>query len=81
MRFADDTKLGKSQYTGEQGHHPKGLDMLEEWADRNLMKISKKKCQVVHLGRTNLLQQHRLGTDCLGSSSMDKDQEPWQTAC
>lgn len=81
MHFADDTKLGgKSQYTREQGHHPEDLDMPEEWADRNLMKISKEKCQVLHLGRKNLSQQHRLGTGCLGSSSVDKDQEPWQAA-
>lgn len=35
------------------------------------MKFIKVKCEVLHLGRKNPLQQHRLGTDWLGSNSVE----------
>ncbi|KFV81283.1 hypothetical protein N308_00903, partial [Struthio camelus australis] len=49
------------------------LDRLESWAERNLMKFNKGKCQVLHLGRNNSMHQYRLGTDLLESSSAEKD--------
>ncbi|KFV86238.1 hypothetical protein N308_16114, partial [Struthio camelus australis] len=49
------------------------LDRLESWAERNLMKFSKGKCKVLHLGRNNPMHQYRLGTDLLESSSTKKD--------
>ncbi|KFV72176.1 hypothetical protein N308_03248, partial [Struthio camelus australis] len=49
------------------------LDRLESWAERNLMKFDKGKCKVLHLGRNNPMQQYRLGTDLLESSSAEKD--------
>ncbi|KAK4827981.1 hypothetical protein QYF61_022683 [Mycteria americana] len=49
------------------------LDRLEEYANMNLMKLSKDKCEVLHLGRKNPLQSHRLRTDKPGSSSAEKD--------
>lgn len=53
----------------------KDLDMLEEWANRNIMKFSKEKCKVLHLREKNTLkQQNRLGTDGLGGTSAKKDQ-------
>ncbi|RMC07046.1 hypothetical protein DUI87_16499 [Hirundo rustica rustica] len=69
-KFADDMKLGEVVATPEdcaaiQWH----LDRLESWAERNLMRFSKGKCQILHLGRNN---QHRLGADLLESSSAGK---------
>ncbi|KGL73379.1 hypothetical protein N309_03961, partial [Tinamus guttatus] len=49
------------------------LDRLDNWAVKNLMKFSKAKCKVLHLGRNNPRHQHRLGTDLLESSSAERD--------
>jgi len=46
------------------------LDRLKSWAERNLMKFSKGKCRVPHMGRNN---QYRLGADLLESSSAERD--------
>ncbi|KAK4828867.1 hypothetical protein QYF61_000995 [Mycteria americana] len=37
------------------------LERLENWADRNLIQLSKGKCQGLPLGRSNLRHQGRLG--------------------
>lgn len=69
----DDTNLeGTSQYVQGQVAIQKGL---EEWVIRNFMNFSKDKCKVLHWGRDNLLQQYRIGTEQLGSSSSGKDLE------
>ncbi|PKU49092.1 hypothetical protein llap_745 [Limosa lapponica baueri] len=48
---------------------------LESWAERNLVKLNKGKCKVLHLGRNNSIHQYRLGVDLLKSSSVEKDTE------
>lgn len=48
------------------------LDRLEECADRDLMKVNRDKCKVLHLGRTNPLQRCWLGLDWGGSSFAEK---------
>ena len=45
------------------------LDRLKEESNRNLMKLQKDKCKVLHLGRKNPLHQYKLRTDQLGSNS------------
>lgn len=45
---------------------------LKKWADRNLMRISIGKCQVLYLGR---MHQYKLGADWLQSDSEDKGLE------
>jgi len=37
------------------------------------MKFNKGKCRVLHMGRNNLMHQHRLGADLLDSSSAEED--------
>lgn len=49
------------------------LDRLEECVSDNLMKFSRDKCKVLHVGRKAAWQQYRLGTDWLGSSCAGRD--------
>ncbi|KAK4814746.1 hypothetical protein QYF61_026723 [Mycteria americana] len=74
MTFADDTKLSGEVDTSEgRATLQKDLNMLEEWANKNLMKFNKDKCKVLHLGKHNPGVQHRLGSTQLGSSSVERD--------
>jgi len=45
---------------------------MEKQADRNLVKFSKEKCKVLHLGRNNPRYQYMLGSDQLESSFAEK---------
>jgi len=73
-KFADNTKLGGVADTPEGcAAIQRDLDRLESWVQRNLMKFSKGKCQVPHLGRNNPMYQYRLGADLLESSSAERD--------
>ncbi|KAJ7404061.1 hypothetical protein BTVI_73968 [Pitangus sulphuratus] len=51
----------------------KDLDNLEGWAQKNLLKLNKGKCRVLHLGSNNPMHLYRLGADLLESSSVEKD--------
>ncbi|RMC19346.1 hypothetical protein DUI87_03955 [Hirundo rustica rustica] len=62
VKFAGDAKLGAV------ADPPEGsaailwdLDQLQGWAERNLMRLSKGKCRVLHLGRNSPKCPHRLG--------------------
>lgn len=46
------------------------LDKLKKWVARNITKFSKSK--VLHVGGNKITQHHRLGPNCLGSSSAGK---------
>ena len=73
MKFVDDTKLSEEVDTSEGGATLQDdLDRLEEWANKNLMKFNKDKCQGLHLGRRNPGMQHRLGSTWVRSSSVER---------
>lgn len=50
------------------------LGRLEKWTDKNLMKITKGKCQVLPL-RNNFMYQYMQGATYLKSSFAEKDLE------
>ena len=62
--FDDDIKLGGVL---------RDPSMLEKWADRNLMKFHKGKCEVLQMGRNNPRHQYIRGTNQLESSFAEKD--------
>ena len=73
-KFADVTKLGgfadaQEDCTAVQ----QGLDRLDSWTGRNLMRFNKSKCRVLHLGRNNCMHQYRLGDDLQEKTSAEKD--------
>ncbi|KAK4807014.1 LOW QUALITY PROTEIN: hypothetical protein QYF61_000343 [Mycteria americana] len=72
--FADDTKLGGAADTPEGcAAIQRDLDRLEKWAGRSLVRFSKGKCKVLHLGRNNPMHQYMLEADRLESSFAEKD--------
>ncbi|CAM4368421.1 unnamed protein product [Caretta caretta] len=73
-KFRDDTKLGGEVDMLEgRDRIQRALDILEDWAKRNLMRFNKDKCRFLHLGWKNPMHHYRLGTKWLGSSSAEKD--------
>jgi len=73
-KFADDTRLGGVADTLEDcAAIQRDLDRLESWAERNLMRFTKGKCRVLHLGRNNPMHWDRLRADLLESSSVERD--------
>lgn len=52
---------------------PSNLDVLENWANRNLMKVNKRKHQVLNLRRNNLRHQYMLEADWVYGSSEEEN--------
>jgi len=63
-KFADDTKLGGVAETTEGcATIQQDLNRLKSWTGRNLMRINRSKCRVLHLGRNNLLEMSSVEKD------------------
>ncbi|GAB0193764.1 mitochondrial enolase superfamily member 1 [Grus japonensis] len=66
--FPDDTKLaGALDILDGCAATLRDLDMLEKWANRNLIKFNKGNCKVLPLGRNNPMHQYTLGANQLES--------------
>lgn len=50
-------------------------ELDEKWTNRNLMRLDKGKCKVLHLGRNNLIHQYT-DTNRLGSSTTEEELWP-----
>ncbi|GAB0208944.1 mitochondrial enolase superfamily member 1 [Grus japonensis] len=73
-KFADDTKLcGVVDMLEGRDAIQRDLDRLERWARVKLIKFSKAKCKVLHMGQGNPKHDYRLGEEWIESNPEEKD--------
>ena len=73
-KFADDSKLLGAVNT-QKGWDAiqRGLERLEQWAQKNLMRFKRAKCKVLHLGQGNIYSQYKLGDESIEHGPEGKD--------
>ena len=72
--FADDIKIFRSLISSQD--HPtlqNDLLHLENWAERNRMSFNPKKCQVLHLGRSNPEETYHISGEVIGPCASVRD--------
>jgi len=73
-KFANDTNLcGAVNKLEGRSAVRRDLDGLERWACANLMKVSKAKCKVLHMGQGNPKHKYRLGREWIETRPEEKD--------
>lgn len=72
--MTDDTKLSGS-FDMPEGRDvsQRDLDWLEKWAQVNLAKLNKTKCNVLHLGYDNHKYQYRPRNEWFENSPVEND--------
>jgi len=73
-KVSSDTKLcGAVDMLEGREAIQRDLDRVEWWACPNLVKFSKAKCKVLHMGQGNPKHRYRLGRERIESSPEEKD--------
>jgi len=73
-KLANDTKLcGVVDMLEGKDAIQRDLDRLERWVHANLMKFSKAKCRVLHMGQDNPKHKYELDREWIESSPEEKD--------
>jgi len=72
-KFTDNVKLGGAGDSHEgQNTLQRDLERLQHWVIINGMKLNKNKCQILHLGWSNIGHKHKLGEEWLESSPAER---------